>query len=144
MSSAEQTPVTVAEAAAVEFFERFHTDEHATEAEELLAEVNRQAQMNGFIGAAYLLSARRGLSIPLDYESEEKAHAIDLREFSLFGVFADYSHLTIDGDSEDDPDALRALCMTFMDPLVITSSPELSGHLLYVPVLSTTAIDRLA
>ena len=133
-------PASLAERAAQRVFYQPDDFERHPDDEEILGQLDKAATDLDLIDRSFWVETTRGISLPVDFESDEEVRMIDFYKLSFEGLFACYSKVKvgriIGGNS------VRALCLTFYEATLLPYMEHLpERHLLYVPVHAVDYID---
>jgi hypothetical protein len=124
-------PATLAEEAAIKVFYQQDVFERLPEDADILGHLDKAAAELDLIDRTYWVETSRGMSLPVDFESDEQVRMINFAKLSFEGIFACYSKVMIGriigGNS------VRALCLTFHNATLLPYFEQLPDrHLLYV------------
>lgn len=96
----------------------------------------------GLTDKDYWVETSRGISLPVDFESDEEVDMINFFKLTFEGKFVCYSKVLVGkivGGA-----SVRALCLTFNETTLLPYMEELpERHLLYVPVMAVDEIDQM-
>ncbi|HET8991834.1 MAG TPA: hypothetical protein VFN31_02250 [Candidatus Saccharimonadales bacterium] len=135
------TPATIAEDAAIKIFNQPPDSyERLPEDSEILNELDQMASSLELVSRPYWVETSKGLSLPMEFDSDEPVRVIDFAKLTFEGLFACYSKVMIGriigGRS------IRALCLTFSEVTLLPYFDHLPDeHLLFVPVHAVNYMD---